>query len=113
MTLTEFEQQVVCVAMASPACGIPSLRRQTASSITLRIKVAPDAFTEAFHNDRTGTTAYALIRHGRRIFGADNTGGWHVHPLDNPEIHVPLDGAMSFSDFVVEIEKKIRAITAL
>ena len=113
MTLAEFEQQVVYVAMASPVCGIPSLRRQTASPITLRIQVAPDAFIEAFHNDRTGTTAYALIRQGRRVFGADNTGGWHVHPLDNPEIHVPLGGAMSFSDFVAEIEKKIRSITAL
>ena len=34
-----------------------------------------------------GTTAFALIHQGQRIFGADNTGGWHIHPFAAPERH--------------------------
>ena len=48
---------------------------------------------------------FALIRRGRPVFGADNMGDWHMHSLDNPEIHVSLDGAKAFSGLVAEIEK--------
>ena len=33
MTLVEFEQHVFAVAMASPLCGIPAVRRLTPTSI--------------------------------------------------------------------------------
>ena len=39
MTLSEFEQQVFAVAMASLICGIPAVRRLTATFISLRIDV--------------------------------------------------------------------------
>jgi hypothetical protein len=29
------------------------------------------------------------VEHGRRIYGVDNLGGWHEHPLDRPEEHRP------------------------
>jgi len=64
-------------------------------------------FVEAFYNEQTGTLAYALIRQGQRAFGADNTGGWHVHPFDGPERHDPLSAAMSFAEFVAEIERRL------
>jgi hypothetical protein len=35
-------------------------------------------------NDRTD---FALIKNGKRIFGCDNLGGWHIHPLRNPDEH--------------------------
>ena len=105
MTLAEFEQQVFAVAMASPICGIPIVRRLTPTSINLRISVSTGGFIDAFYNEQTGTTAYALIRQGQRAFGADNTGGWHIHPFDDPERHDPLPGEMSFAEFVAEIER--------
>jgi Ethanolamine utilization protein EutJ (predicted chaperonin) len=105
MTLAEFEQQVFAVAMASPICGILIVRRLTPTSINLRIDVTAGGFIDAFYNEQTGTTAFALIRQGRRAFGADNTGGWHVHPLTEPDRHYPLSDAMSFADFVAEIER--------
>ena len=61
---------------------------------------------DAFYNQQTGTTAFALIREGRRVFGADNTGEWHVHPYADPDSHIALPGAMSFGDFVAEIEQE-------
>lgn len=106
MTLSEFEQQVFATATASPICGIPIVRRLTATSISLRIDVIMGGFIDAFYNEHTGTTAYALIRQSRRAFGADNTGGWHVHPFADPDQHDPLPGAMSLAEFLAEIERQ-------
>ncbi len=106
MTLAEFEQQVFSTALASPVCGIPVVRRLTPTSINLRIDVTTGGFIDAFYNEQTGTTAFALIRQGRRIFGIDNTGGWHVHPFADPARHNPLSGAIPFAEFVAEIERR-------
>jgi hypothetical protein len=48
LTLSEFEQQVFAAAMASAICGIPAVRRLTATSINLRVNVTPDGFVDAF-----------------------------------------------------------------
>ncbi len=106
MTLSEFEQQVFAVAMASSICGIPAVRRLTATFISLRIDVTSGGFIDAFYNERTGTTAYALIHQNRRPFGADNTGGWHVHPFADPNRHDPLPDTISFAEFVAEVERQ-------
>jgi hypothetical protein len=105
VTLAEFGQQVFDVAIASPICGIPAVRRLTATSISLRVDVAMGGFVDAFYNEQTGTTAFALIQEGRRIFGADNTGGWHVHPFTDPDRHDTLPDGMSFAEFVAQIER--------
>jgi len=62
-------------------------------------------FIEAFFNERTGTTAFALIRDRQRVYGADNTGGWHVHPFVDPSRHISMQGVMSFAEFVAEVER--------
>ncbi len=104
MTLDEFQRQVHSVAAASPICDIPLVWRLTSTSIKLRIEIASGGFVDAFFNEQTGTTAFALIRRGVRVFGADNTGGWHVHPFDDPTRHDPLADPMTFGEFVAYIE---------
>lgn len=106
MTLDEFAQQVFAVALASPICNIPMVRRLTATSMNIRLNVTTGGFIDAFYNEHTDTVAFALVRRGRRAFGTDNTGGWHVHPFETPERHDPLPGAMSFAEFVAEIERQ-------
>ena len=106
MTLAEFEQQVYRVAVASPICSIPSVRRLSATSISLRVEVSTGGFVDAFYNEQTGTTAFALIRAGRRVFGADNTGGWHVPPFADPERHTPRPAGMSFASFGAQLEQQ-------
>ena len=106
MTLVEFERHVFAVAASSPICGIPIVRRLTATSINLRLDVTTGGYIDAFCNEQTGTMAYTLIREERRIFGADNTGGWHTHPFDDPARHESLPSEMSFLDFVTEIEQQ-------
>jgi len=105
MTLAELERMVFGVAMTSPICSVPTVRRLTATFINIRLDIVTGGFIDVFYNEQTSTLAFALIRQGRRVFGADNTGGWHVHPFVDPEQHVPLPGAMSFADFVAEIEQ--------
>ena len=105
MTLAEFEQQIYSVAMTSAICGVPTVRRLTATSISLRVGVLPGGFVDVFYNEQTGTTAYALIRQDRRVLGADNTGGWHLHPYADPDGHLPLSEPMTFAAFVAELEK--------
>ena len=105
MTLAEFQRNVFDVAMASPICGIPIVRRLTATSINLRVEVSAGDFIDVFYNEETRTTAFALILSDRRVFGADNTGGWHVHPFDDPEHHDLLPGEMSFAEFVTLTEQ--------
>ena len=104
MTVAEFERQVLSVAAASPICGIPVVRRLMPTSINLRIPMTIGGFVDVFYNEQTGTTAYALIQHDQRIFGADSTGGWHMHPFDDPASHKALLSAMSFTEFISEIE---------
>jgi len=60
MTMSEFEQQVFVVAMASPICGIPAVRRLTATFISLRIDVATDGFIDAFYNPRQTQGIYRI-----------------------------------------------------
>jgi hypothetical protein len=105
VTLAEFERYVFAVAMDSSVCGIPSVRSLTPTSVNLRIDIAAGGFVDVFYNERSGTTSYALIREGRRILGADSTGGWHQHPFDDPDRHEPLAAAMPFDEFVVEVER--------
>ncbi len=106
MKLAEFERQVSDVATDSAICGIPIIRRLTSTAINIRLSVSTGGFIDAFHNEYTGTTAFTLIYEDRRIFGADNTGDWHIHPFYNPDLHIPIPRVMSFAEFVADIEKQ-------
>lgn len=106
MTLAEFERGIFDAAWASPICGIPIVRRQTPSAINLRIELSIGGFVDAFHNEETGTTAFAWIHEGKRVFGADNSGGWHLHPFADPALHVPLPQAMAFPEFMIAIARQ-------
>lgn len=105
MTLAEIERQVFSVALSSPICGVPAVRRLTPTSISLRVGISTGGFIDVFYNEQSGTTAFALIREGSRVFGVDNTGGWHLHRFADPDSHTPLTDEMSFQDFVAEIER--------
>jgi len=48
---------------------------------------------QVYFNQRTGTTAFALVEAAKRIWGVDfdNLRGWHLHPLEDPESHQDID----------------------
>jgi len=72
--------------------------------LKVRIHLTANLFINVFYNAETRRTAFALIKDNKRIFGADNTGRWHLHPYDNPEEH-KLCKEISFKQFFDEVEK--------
>lgn len=104
MSVQDFIHEIYRTAARSPLCGIPSLRRITATAANIRVPVHSDKFIDTFFNEQTGRTAFALIKNNQRIFGADNTGGWHLHPFDDPQQHIPLNSPLSFAEFLGLLE---------
>lgn len=73
----------------------------------MRIALTVTAFIDLFYNAETGKCAYALIENNRRIFGVDNAFvGWHIHPFDDPERHIPCE-AVSFAEFLGKVEAQL------
>jgi hypothetical protein len=73
--------------------------------LKLRAHVGTLAFVEVFFNEETGKTSFALLRDEQRMFGADNTRGWPLHPIDTPETHRPC-APMSFDSFLRQVERE-------
>lgn len=75
--------------------------------VKMRITLTAAAFIDLFYNADTGKCAYALIENNHRIFGADNAFiGWHIHPFDDPEQHIPCE-EVSFSEFLHKVETRL------
>lgn len=108
MTVEDFERMIRSASLASPICHVPLVRRSSASAVNLRIALTNGDFIDVFYNEVSDTTAYALISENRRIYGADNTGGWHFHPFGSPGIHIPLASPLSFEEFLGEVERYIQ-----
>mgnify|MGYP001208117450 CR=1 FL=1 len=107
MSVQDFVHEVYHAAAFSSLCGIPVVRRLTATAANIRVPVHSDAFIDAFYNEQTGRTAFALIRNNQRLFGADNTGGWHLHPFHDPQQHIPLSSPLSFAEFLRMLEQQV------
>ena len=72
--------------------------------LSLRVNLVDQTFIDVFYNVSTNKTAFALIVAGERIYGKDNAKmGWHVHPIEDPNTHVPC-ASVSFKDFLAEVE---------
>jgi len=107
MKVDDFVYEIFVTAEASPICGIPNIRRLTETSVNIRLLTTDNQFIDAFHNEFTRRTAFVLIKNNQRIFGADNTGGWHIHPFHDPARHDPLNAPMTFQQFIQSIESHL------
>lgn len=67
--------------------------------VKVKAVISGDTFVNAFYNSETEKYSFALIRGNRRIFGADNTRKWHIHPFENPDSHIETT-SVSFSAFL-------------
>lgn len=56
-------------------------------------------FINIFFNSETLKYSFALVKYNHRIYGADNTRNWHIHPFDNPESHED-SSEISLKDFL-------------
>jgi hypothetical protein len=109
MTLDEFENKLTSACVLSPAVASVSIIGTGLTWIRLRAYLVDESFLDAFFNEVTGKTAFALIKGEKRIFGADNTGGnWHWHPFDDPDRHISSGNVIDFRTFLAEVEKKLK-----
>ncbi|MBM3127869.1 MAG: hypothetical protein FJ009_04445 [Chloroflexi bacterium] len=58
-----------------------------------RAFVNPEIFLSFYFNQATQTQAFALIKQEQRIWGIDFDAwrGWHLHPIDAPTNHLPIE----------------------
>jgi hypothetical protein len=108
MTLDEFENQVISACAASPIVVSVAVIGSGITWMRLRAYLIDESFIETFFNEATQKIAFARIKGGDRIFGADNTGGWHWHPLGAPEKHIPTSEAVSFPIFLERVEDDLK-----
>ncbi len=66
------------------------IREYSKFRIKLRLVLSVDLFVEIFYASQTGKASFALIEENERIFGIDNLGGWHRHPLGKSTNHVDI-----------------------
>ncbi|OFV88816.1 MAG: hypothetical protein A3J75_06725 [Acidobacteria bacterium RBG_16_68_9] len=74
------------VAAVLPSATVEVVAR-TIVAIKLRVDLDEDRFMDVFFNERNRRTDLVLIERGRRVFGYDNLGDWHCHPLAVPDRH--------------------------
>ena len=104
LTLQEAYRDIIDTSAQSPiVIGIEPLLLE-APVLKLRVHLRASLFIDVFLNADTGKTSFALIKDGQRIFGADNTRAWHLHPFGSPERHCPCD-ATSFASFIRQVEE--------
>ena len=75
--------------------------------VKFRVDMMDGSFIDVFYNADTGKVSFAWIVNEQRVFGADNTRGWHVHPLCDPERH-QSHGPMTFEEFLTEVGECIQ-----
>lgn len=70
-----------------------------------RIIINKETFVDVYFNEETQRTDYALIHKGERVYGVDNLKGWHYHPFQAVERHLPCP-----EPSVQEVFEKMRGI---
>ena len=60
-----------------------------ATRLKARIHLGSDQLVDIFFREETQRVDFALIIAGQRVFGLDNLGGWHEHPVHDPSQHIP------------------------
>jgi hypothetical protein len=72
---------------------ISSIEIQLLDEPVAKIKtvLTGNSFMTIFYNAETRRTSFALIKNNKRIYGADNTKNWHVHPFESPDSHIETE----------------------
>ncbi|MEF8874934.1 MAG: hypothetical protein V5A88_09755 [Candidatus Thermoplasmatota archaeon] len=67
-----------------------------------------EGFINIYRNFETGKIAYAWIKNEERIYGADNTGGWHLHPYGRSSKHQKTE-PVPLKDFLKNVENILKS----
>jgi hypothetical protein len=104
LTPQDLFNQILAACTRSSLVEAYTIRTLDPDILSMRVHLVDGSFVEVFFNATTYRTAFALIVSGQRIYGKDNAKmGWHVHPLNDPQSHLPCS-SVSFEEFLAEIE---------
>ncbi len=93
MELDKFEAELRLFAKNdSNVTGI-IFTRTTLVSLKALIYLQHGYSIVVFYNQSFSIYSFSLIYQNQRMFGIDrdNRIGWHIHPFDNSDIHLPTD----------------------
>mgnify|MGYP001613526011 CR=1 FL=1 len=54
---------------------------------SLRLQMKENVFIDVYYSTVSERKDLFLVANGKRVFGYDNLGGWHRHPIKNPDSH--------------------------
>ncbi|MCK4393927.1 hypothetical protein KAX17_13575 [Candidatus Bipolaricaulota bacterium] len=92
MDLSEFEKQLSQLKdRFFPSAEIRNLSRRL-NAIKLRLHITDEVFIDVYFNTDSGRLDFTTIKGERRVFGYDNAGGWHYHPVKDPNRHDSCSG---------------------
>jgi hypothetical protein len=89
----------------SPLVSHIEERLVDADILSVRVHLTvTNTFINVFYNVTTEKAAFALVKGERRLYGVDNAKmGWHKHPFDDPDQHVPC-APVRFEEFLTDVE---------
>lgn len=77
--------------------------------VKVRIKLKQELCIEVRNNAKNERYSYVLVKDRKRIAGFDNLGGWHWHPVENPNLHrmVPKPSLLEVFECFSDIVRKM------
>jgi hypothetical protein len=88
MNAFDFSKEVVNVCSRYPLIQEIEIQLLDEPVAEIKAVLGNDVFFNIFYNAETSKYSFALIKNSKRIYGADNTKNWHIHPFDNPDAHI-------------------------
>ena len=107
MTCAEFAQEVVDTCADAVEVIECTVLLYDQPVIKFRVGLTDRSYIDVFYNADTSKVSFAWIAGGQRVFGIDNTRGWHVHPMCSPRRHRPHP-PITFRKFLEEVERQIQ-----
>jgi hypothetical protein len=110
MDLKQFEAALLEALEVLPYVAGVKINRRTEISLQALVGLKKEYILSVFYNEAYYVMSFSLIFHQKRIWGIDrdNRVGWHIHPLGNPEEHLPAK-EMSIAQIIEEMDIVCRA----
>lgn len=111
MDVRSFVESLLAALSASGMIGDVDLQVEgPVASGRAHILGGDNRFLRFFFNQKTGTIAFALISGQKRLWGVDrdNRRGWHLHPVENPNTHIPIE-PLSISEIIQMLHNELGA----
>lgn len=89
MDLGEFERHLHRLMVKFfPDAKVQNPNRRL-NMISLRMNIGEELFIDVYYNTDSDRLDFTTVKGDQRIFGYDNAGGWHYHPVEDPDQHEP------------------------